>query len=527
MFQHREKYMLGAIAALFITLRLIYIKATFLWVDDMLTLPIINYTPWMDLPGIVFEHAQRITGPFLPSLFDAIIVNIVGPNIIAIRLLSVLVSVLSLLLLNAVIKLLFPESYLARWIPLLLFTFSIPSIIYAQQIQPSIYYLLATITLLYVYIRLFQHAHVDLGNLYFPMFIFVLVASFLFFLNYMILLIIFMLSLLLTLRIYFAARLGQIGWKAGLVQIVYFTVIHLPLLWIAYHVLYNEKTNAARSYFIPFYSNSPLIFLRDTYDFVTYHLNFTYNPSLYQPLGFNLLSLPFFLLFLWGVRVFALRDKLHSLMVIIAIGFLIFLKTIQIFPYAGTRHTFTIAPILYLFVGYALWQLERSQRMKNFISFGFVVLVLGIWCVSGWHLYEMRRSRLNLQSLITLTQEYDIQHILAFASTYRIITVKDYTDGHPLTIAHLTINSMGRLDDLADIKFDEPFLLVAINNAINPDWENPFGVNPAGIVASKGNYKVTALIEDHGLLPTDLSIAQSIYWPVNGFFVYLIEPINN
>ena len=185
MFQWTDRRILWAIVFLFITLRLIYVGSTYLWIDDMATLASINFVPWSELPQVIFEHAHKITGPIIPTLLDGVVINIFGSNIAIIRLLSVFVSVMSLLLLDGTIKRLFPKSTLGRWIPLLLFTFSVPSIIYAQQIQPTIYYFFATIAQVYIFIVLFNTKSMRTKNIYLSMLLFILVTSILFFMNYM------------------------------------------------------------------------------------------------------------------------------------------------------------------------------------------------------------------------------------------------------------------------------------------------------------------------------------------------------
>lgn len=523
MLQWIEQRFLWILLVIFITLRLIYLDTTYLWADDASTLAITSFTPWSDLLQVVFERAWEITGAILPTLFDALIVNIFGPNVIALRLLSVFVSVLSFLLLYAVNKRLFPESHLAHWLPLFLFTFSVPSIIYSQQIQPSIYYFFATIAQLYVFIRLFSNFNQEAKNLYRPMSFFVLFASFVFFMNYMALFITFLLSLILTLRFYFAIRFRRIRWQAGILQIVYFALLHIPLLLSAYYILHNENTNPTRMYFKPYYSSNPIIFLRDTYDFISYHFNFVYEPTLYQPLGLNIFSLPFVPFVIWGIIIFMLRDRLHPFIVIIGIAFLFFLKITELFPYAGTRHTFTFAPFLYIFIAYALFQLEKSEKLKRFISVVFILLVLVPWSIWGWRLYEMRQSRIDLQMLADLADEYDVDYIVAFAETYPILFLSDYTQAQALN-SEFSIEGMGRTQDIADINHDSPYLIVSVRNAVNATWGNPFGTFPSNIIASDGDYRLTTLIADEGSLPSDLEIAQSIYWPLNGFFVYLVEP---
>lgn len=142
-YAHRFRYSsIAGIACVFLFLRLIDLSSSFLMLDDMLTIGPL-YTQHekslSDISATVWEMIHEITNPPAQTFFMRVALHLVGPNLVILRLPNLVIALISFYLLYLLAGQLFTHR-MAVYVTMLLWTFSVPSIIYAQQIQPTIHY---------------------------------------------------------------------------------------------------------------------------------------------------------------------------------------------------------------------------------------------------------------------------------------------------------------------------------------------------------------------------------------------------
>jgi hypothetical protein len=506
--------MAGVLLLIFIGLRLINLQTTVLSSDDILTVPAFTFVPWQQLPTVIYERLTQITGPIFPTVVDGILVNMFGTSILALRLHSVIVSILGLFILWRILTQLFPTDRWAQGLPCVLYTFSIPAIIYAQQIQPTTYYFFATGLQLTVFIPFYRTRYSD------PAFrrrmvIFVAVSTLAFFLNYISILVTTILGAIWCFQLYESVRRKRLKLQDGMRFFISFAVLHLILLLLILNIPYEGYPS--RSYFIPYYFLNPIEFMQHSYDLITYHLNYVFDLALYRPFGFNILSLPFVVLVLVGLVRFIRAGRLHIIYAAFTLLTLYAASQATLYPYGGLRHSFTFAPFLYGLIGYAVASFR--QRWRDMLLSGFVIYMLVCWLLSGVDVYEMRRSRLDSAVIARFVAEYNVSLVVAHSDMYEVLILQD----SPL-LDSVSLVQLPDTDDLGSLNLEEPFLLVAYRTAIDPTWINALGTLPAHILYNPQDFTIATLVADMGLLPAESPGTQSIYGPMNGFFLYYVEP---
>lgn len=505
---------------LFTALRVINLQDTMLWSDDLSTLPSLDFIEWHALPGEISDRLRRITGPIFPTALGGVLVNLFGLSALMLRLPSLFAAILGLVLFQRVLQQLFPTQRTAQWLLLILFTFSIPSIMYAQQIQPTAYYFLGTSAQLLAFIPLYRTTYGD-PRLRQRMLIFVGVSTSVFFINYLSVLIAGLLSASWSLRLFDDTWIRKrLSMRRGISLFLTLFVLHIPLFGLILNVPYAG--HPGRTYFYNNYFIDAADFVRYSYDMITYHFNFVFDPSLYYPLGINPLSIPFVMLVLYGGVLFLRRARIHSVYALLTVLIVFFVARLAMYPYGGVRHSFTLAPILYIFLGYALVNLTAHPHLKRTLPVGLTALAIIPWLIWGTGLYSGRDTQLDAHSLAQLADEHTISTIAAHSGTSGILRFQTANGGDVLD--DVTVMSFAGETDLAQVDSGEAFLLVSTRTAINPTWESPFGLSPPEIPCEMCPFRITPLIEDTGPLPYEGNVAQSIYWPMNGRFIYLVEP---
>jgi hypothetical protein len=512
------------LAVVFVGLRLIDLGSIYLWIDDVHSLSYTDLkpTPWGDLLNASFQHSLDTTGPVFPTLVLKTINNVTGPRALALRLPAVVVGLLSFLMLYHVLARLFDDPG-ARLLPLVLFTFSVPSIIYSQAIQPSIYYFLASIIQLDVFARMAADLkpYTSTRDIFRKLQIFALISTLVFFLSFMSALIY---GLLVGCYVILIALKGR--GRSGVGRKVAITIFSAVLVTIPLLILAGLRARAgevSRPYFEGvYYLDSWKAITRIprlTVDLLSYHFNFAYDPDLYMPRGNNWLSLPFVLLVVAGAAYWLYRRRAEAA-VPLAWGAAVILGAgaLKVMPYGGLRHSFTLAPFLYVAVGYGVMAVPAA-RWRYVLAGGMAGLALVIFALSGVHLYADRQSTLDIKTVHTLAEQHQTRRVVGYCEAY--LTLGMWQESRA---------GMGDLDlaevcEGGDAPEGAPYLLVDYRRTFDPDPTWPaLAWNPAISREVFAGARITPLIEDVGPLDPHHMGVQSIYYPVNGFFVYLVEP---
>ena len=500
----------------FTLLRVINLEGTLLWADDLSTLPALDFVAWGDLPDAIYERLTRITGPILPTALDGVIVNLFGLSTVALRIPSVIVSIIGGVLLWRLLQVLFPENMAAQWVPLLLYTFSVPAIIYAQQIQPTAYYLMGSCAQLLAFIAFYRTDDRD-PRFRRRMLVFIAVSTACFFINYLSVLLTGLLSAFWSFRLFDLTFISRPRRPVGRF-LRYFGVyfgLHIPLFVLILNVPY--ELHPGRTYFYHYYFLSAGDFLVHSYDLVTYHFNYAYGKALYYPLTLNPASLVFVGVVGVGLVLFLRQNRLHFIYAAFTLVVLYFVARLAMYPYGGLRHSFTLAPILYIFVGYVVQALAPYRRVSQVIWGGVLGLAVLTWLLSGSGLYAARDLQLDSQEIIQIAAEYDIETILAHDDAYGVLRFQGIEQT-------LNLIGFGGDTDLSAVAPDERFLLVGMTSSMDPRWQAPFGLALPVIYCEACPFTITTLVDDDGPVPYAAEAAQAIYGPTNGRFFYLVEP---
>jgi hypothetical protein len=513
------------LAVVFVGLRLVDLGSIYLWIDDVHSLSYTDLrpTPWRDLLGESFQHSLDTTGPVFPTLVLKTINNVVGSRALALRLPAVVVGLLSFLMLYRVLARLFDDPG-ARFLPLVLFTFSVPSIIYSQAIQPSIYYFLGTAIQLDVFARMAADLkpYTSTRDIFRKLQIFALVSTLVFFLSFMSALIYGLLVGCYVILIAVKGR-GRSGVGRKVVTTSFNAlVVTIPLLSLAW--LRALAGEVSRPYFEGLYYldswKAVTRIPRLTYDLLSYHFNFAYDPHLYIPLGNNWLSLPFVLLVAGGAAYWLHRRRAEAAVPLAwAVAVILGAGALKGMPYGGLRHSFTLAPFLYVAVGYGVMAVPVA-RWRYALSGAAAGLALVIFALSGVHLYADRQSTLDIKTVHTLAEQYETQRVIGYCEAYLILGIWQESSGgtDDLDLAEVCQGD-GEAPD------GTPYLVVDYRHTFDPDPTWPaLAWNPAISREMFAGARITPLIEDVGPLDPHRMGVQSIYYPMNGFFVYLVEP---
>ncbi|MBN1563249.1 MAG: hypothetical protein JXA10_05385, partial [Anaerolineae bacterium] len=147
-----------------------------------------------------------------------------------------------------------------------------------------------------------------------------------------------------------------------------------------------------------------------------------------------------------------------------------------------------------------------------------------IFIVSGTRFYETRQHTLDLSMLIAWAEAYDVDMVVGNCENYLILAMLDADDrlaAHGIALVY-ACNAPPELPER--IESGARYLLVDHRRTFNPDpsWP-PLGWDIQIPADGFAGATITPLIEDPGPLDPQTMGVQSIYYPLNGFFVYLVE----
>ncbi len=520
---------IALIAVVFVALRLHGIASVYLWVDDVHTLSYTNLdpTPWHRLLSDSFQHSLDTTGPFLPILILKTLNNLFGPNVILFRLPALLAGVITLAVLIRITTLLF-DSWAARLIPPLLFALSVPSILYGQALQPSMFYALASSLQLYWFVGLLRELrpYTPSRVIFRRLQVFAALSTGLFFVSYLSVLLYGVLVGGLILLIGITSRTGRL--RRMLAAAFNAVLLSFPLAVLTFLRL-RSGDSATRSYFEGKYYPEHLGDVpRLIYDFLSYHFNFAYSPDLYRPLGDNGLALPFVLLCAAGVIYLVWRWPQGAIPLAAGVGAVLIAGALKLLPLGGVRHSLALAPFAYVTLGYGLVAVQEVARrfalpslVPRIVIALPVILAVGVFLGSGTDLYAARRSTLDLDALIRDADQHGVHTLVGNCETYLILGMLDHTHGAVLEDHGLSL--IGDCDGAGASDLATPYLLVDYRRTFDPDpsWP-PLMWNPAISRAAYSGVTITPLQEDVGPLDPRTMGVQSIYYPMNGAFVYLV-----
>ncbi len=460
----------------------------------------------------------------MPIFLLHCLIRIFGHQSIILRLPSLIYSLTSLYLLNAVLAALFSDR-LPRLTPLLLFSFSVPAIVYSQSIQPIINYFLATIIQTYCFVKIIKNDdNFSLGKinrnvgLLSGMSLIAFLFSWMCILIHVIFLLYYTLFVILkSKRDFFRRSVIIIG-----IGVVYF----IPLGVLAYlrfgmggHRVIHEVGSIKNLFIL-------------SYDFLVYHFNYAYDPALYRPLGPNPASLPFVALFIAGLVYFIFTRKSQRFPAAFAIVAFLGAVYFNLMPFGGVRHSLAVAPFVFIFSGYGVEALRRLTNCLNLpqaLCRGIVAILLALMLLSflhsGLNLYDKRVTTLNLSRIIESAIENNVSDIVGFVDTFRILAIWNSTEGRKLEKHGLKLKDYR---PAFNENLKKKYLLVSYRSAFNADFAGKVKW-PADIPSYQfTRVKVTPIEEIIGPLKPEMEIGsyhQSIYYPINGSFLYLIEPI--
>ncbi len=129
-----------------------------------------------------------------------------------------------------------------------------------------------------------------------------------------------------------------------------------------------------------------------------------------------------------------------------------------------------------------------------------------------------------MEQLVIFAQEHNVGHIVGYRDTGVILSMWDETIGNPLTEQGIRLS-----DYQSNINgnLTKPYLLVGYRYKLDAEETWPsLSFNPNIESDDFEDLRVTTLEEETGPFSPENMIVQSIYYPINGFFVYLIEPAN-
>lgn len=506
----------------FIVVRLINLNTSYVWYDDTASVGPLSITSFQ----LLMQYGMReITGPIIPTIIYWVIVRLAGPDLNLLHLVPLLTAVLSLYLFYRFVLCKVLKSKVAILGVLLTACFSIPMLLYSQALEPAIFYFLSGVILGAVFIRLFitKPLPEDPLKLVKSIAIFSLVALAVFFINYMSVLVYF--TLLGCLFLYLLGRIGRHMDKLkGLLLLGIATmVVSLPLLLFINLRMHSGETNI-RTYFVGFYYISqPWDAFKLGYDALTYIFNFSYLPKLYSPLSLNLLSLPFVLIVCLGAASVWSRLKGKILIALFLYSTVLFLGLCKIVPIGGVRHVLSIAPFIFLAFGFGLEYLEalfkdgnKRSRIWKYLRILLLLVAPILFLFTGLNFYSDRSYLLDPAKIAAAAKQYGVKTVLE-TDFVGPLAYYDQQQGSPLAKDGIKI---AYLDEYACPKPDQDYLLANYRYKLDPNW--PFSIIPSEDDCLK-HFQVIPLWEDPGKLSPD-ALIQSIYFPVNGNFVYLLQP---
>jgi len=508
------------VVAMCLFLRFFNLGSGYFWHDEVSILT----TTFHSSEGPIetsLRNLEHTSSSWLPIFIIHILVRIFGYHSFILRLPAVIISLASLWILYSILTRLFSNSW-ARYLPLFFYTFSVPSIIYGQSLQLFVCYFFATTIQLLIFIKIVRQAsdfpkRVPAAR---QIQLLTRVSFIAFLLSYMSLIIHL---ILVTYYIIFVTMGAKKPWKRLLPVVWEAMLDFIPLGILAY---LRFRGGGYRTIYA-LGGIKKLLFL--SYDFLTYHFNYAFTPNLYRPLAVNPTSLPFIILFAIGIIYFLSRHRRQRLPALIAILVFLGAAYAELVPFGGVRHSLPVAPFAFIFVGYgikAFQQLTNRSRLSRALFHGAMVAMLLImlltFLISGHRLYAARESTLDLREVVRTAVKHNVREVIGFRETFYILTILDATEGNLLKEHGLDLR---HYDPGLNNPFPERSLFIATRHAFNPGFDEAVKWKVSIPLTDFKDMEITPLRESIGPLEPAPGVMrhQSIYYPINGCFIYLLE----
>ena len=108
--------------------------------------------------------------------------------------------------------------------------------------------------------------------------------------------------------------------------------------------------------------------LTRTYDLFNYHISLVFDKSLYLPLEWNWISLPFILAAIGAIVLYFVRkrEQSHGILAVLAgiLAVYILGNILLLVPYGGLRNTLFIAPVIWLAYGAIVEQYQKAIKRR-------------------------------------------------------------------------------------------------------------------------------------------------------------------
>ncbi len=468
----------------------------------------------------LYITTNATTAPWFPVFILHLATYFFGHQLLLLRLPALVVSLLSLALLRAILSKTVSNPF-ARTLPLLMFSFSTAAIIYGSSPQPVMYYFLSTAIQVWVFVGILQRRPRDssVEDVMKNVRRLAWVSFLVFFLNYMSLLI-----CVILLGYYLAAAAVRGHFSLGDSRRVFGeAVLHLLPLGILAFLRYRVGDH---HFIYPARSLANLLGL--SYDSLTYHFNYAFTPGLYRPSAPNPASWPFVAVFILGCGYFVSKHRRHLLPAAIALIIFFLAAWFEIMPLGGVRHTFTIAPLLYVFAAFGIEGVAtfsagrfKTKRPAGIAAGVLAAYLLVIFSISGARLYDQTRSRLDLEEVAELARSHGADTIAGFLESAVILALMSGPGGEYLERRGLRLEQYWPGRNLPPAG---KHLLVSYRHAIDPPFRGMAWGGAIPLDDYEGR-RITPLKEDVGPLEPspDIIAHQSIYYPINGAFIYLVE----
>ncbi len=303
-------------------------------------------------------------------------------------------------------------------------------------------------------------------------------------------------------------------------------------------------------------------FLWRIYDLFNYHLSLVFDPGVYQPLQWNWVSLPFLAVLAAGIicriilrrkegKLLADPDSILRLTVATLLACLV-ANSFFLVPFGGIRQIFFVLPLMALFYGWLVYLITaascRRPSFRKLLAPVLVLLPVLPFLLSLPGLYRDRISRLDLDEIAGAIDEHQPAALVASEQNIQILEMAlqadpRFTDvhwpgfGYPcqtldadfITVfPTLDFSYRGRPWKVHWVRKDyfppgiDEALWVDLHISRESGYEGPRMLRffPAPVETVPGNYRIITLKETPGNAPDALH--QSIYWPPNSFYLYLV-----
>jgi hypothetical protein len=143
-----------------------------------------------------------------------------------------------------------------------------------------------------------------------------------------------------------------------------------------------------------------------------------------------------------------------------------------------------------------------------------VAYILAIFFSSGKYIYTYRRSVVDLDKIIAYANQFSVKSILEYEPYGLLPFLVDNSDKEILKSRGITTSvlDLGACPDR-----QESHLLIMYRDTL--EHGKPFPV----LSNCQPQYTINMLEENRGHLDLN-TIPQSIYFPLNGMFIYLLQP---